>query len=567
MPTATDIVIELARRAGCFSEADLTAAREQQAQHVSEPGEPLPLTEVLVAQGKLSESRICELLAEAFALPVERLDGRSVPGSVLALLEVEHARRYHAMPLEWQGDRLRVAMADAHDFAAVDELALVCGHPVEAVLATRSEIRAAIGRHYGDAAADDLAIEPATPSTGAIAASDGDGAEDAPVIQRLHSLIADAVRRRASDIHLEPLERRFRVRYRIDGRLLEVEGPPKRMQLPLISRAKIMAEMSIAEKRLPQDGRIQRTLDGRSIDLRVSSVPTAHGESIVMRLLDADGLKPDLGELGLLPEDEQKVRRLVGQSDGMVLVTGPTGSGKTTTLYSCLHAINRPDRKIITVEDPVEYQLAGVNQVPVRADVGLTFAAALRAMLRQSPNVVMVGEIRDRETAEIAINASLTGHLVFSTLHTNDAPGAVSRLVDLGVKPFLIANSLRAVVAQRLVRRVCEACAQPEAISEAARAVFAAHGVDHASATCRKGRGCADCNGTGYRGRIAIFEFFMVDEDLARLIHDREDLPKLRVAARRAGLRTLREDGLSKVVRGLTTLEEVLSATLADDSY
>ncbi len=559
MPTGTDIVAELVRRRGQLSDEAWAAMETHRHEREKASGEAPPVDRLLVELGLVTEVAIRDWLSEEFALPVEHLAERSVASAVLGLLSDELVRRYEAMPLEERDGALVVALADAHDFARVDELALLCGHALEPVLATRSEICAAIGRHYGSDEDPDIEVA-ADPSAGE------ESTDDAPVIQRLHHLIADAVRRRASDIHLEPLERRFRVRYRIDGRLLEVEGPPKRMQLPLISRAKIMADMSIAEKRLPQDGRIQRMVEGRAIDLRVSSVPTAHGESIVMRLLDAEGLKPGLGELGLLPEDEAQVQRLISHADGMVLVTGPTGSGKTTTLYSCLHAINKPDRKIITVEDPVEYQLAGVNQVPVRSEVGLSFAAALRAMLRQAPNVVMVGEIRDQETAEIAINASLTGHLVFSTLHTNDAPGAVTRLTDLGAKPFLIASALRGVVAQRLVRRVCEACSQPVEPGEAERAVLARFGLEQAPAACRVGAGCPECNGTGYRGRLAIFEFFVVNETLERRIHEQADLGSLRSAARQAGMRTLREDGLRKVLRGFTTFAEVMAATVADES-
>ena len=372
----------------------------------------------------------------------------------------------------------------------------------------------------------------------------------------------EAVRLEASDIHLEPLERRFRLRYRVDGHLREVQGPPKRLQLSLISRVKIMADMSIAEKRLPQDGRIQLRVENKTIDLRVSTVPTAHGESVVMRLLDAEGLKPDLAELGLEPADVATLRQLTRLADGMVLVTGPTGSGKTTTLYSCLHEINRPDRKIITVEDPVEYQLSGVNQVPVRSEVGLTFAAALRAMLRQAPNVVMVGEIRDRETAEIAINASLTGHLVFSTLHTNDAPSAVNRLIDLGLPPFLVASALRATVAQRLVRRVCSKCGESPEATPAEIAHFKAAGIDEVALA--RGAGCSACQGTGYRGRVALFEFFVVSPEIERMIHDQAGLLTLRKHARAAGMRTLRDDGLRKAAQGVTTLDEVMAATVAE---
>jgi type IV pilus assembly protein PilB len=388
---------------------------------------------------------------------------------------------------------------------------------------------------------------------------------DAPIIKLVQSIITEAIRRRASDIHLEPLERHFRVRYRIDGVLLEVDSPPKRLQLAIISRLKIMANISIAERRVPQDGRIQIAAAGRMLDLRVSSLPTAHGESIVMRILDPEGLKLGLPELGFLPDDQYEFERLIASSDGLMLVTGPTGSGKTTTLYACLHQLNQPDRKIITVEEPVEYQMSGINQVPVNATIGMTFASALRAILRQAPNIVMVGEIRDRETADIAINASLTGHMVFSTLHTNDAPAAVSRLVNLGVKPFLVAASLRASLAQRLVRRNCPQCKQ--AYSPSVRELHAL-GLPPgrlAGAGFAHGAGCAACNGTGYQGRLAVFEILLVNDDIRTMIYDNASASRLRHRARQAGLRTMREDGVRKVLAGLTTIEEVVSATTGDE--
>jgi len=324
--------------------------------------------------------------------------------------------------------------------------------------------------------------------------------------------------------------------------------------------------MSIAEHRIPQDGRIQTNVGGKLIDLRVSCLPTNHGESIVMRILDKEGLRLGLPELGFFSDDQETFERMIGLPDGILLVTGPTGSGKTTTLYSCLHFINRPDRKIITVEDPVEYILAGINQVQVNETVGLTFAGALRSMLRQAPNVIMIGEIRDLETASIAINASLTGHLVFSTLHTNDAPGAVTRLVDIGVKPFLVASSTRCLMAQRLVRKVCKKCAQPTALTPDEMRALSISEEDAASATLRKGRGCPDCNGSGCRGRMGIFEVFVIDDDARKLIYDKVPTSVLRARAREMGMRTLREDGIRKVLAGLTTAEEVIRATVGDEA-
>jgi len=345
--------------------------------------------------------------------------------------------------------------------------------------------------------------------------------------------------------------------------LQEQKSPPKRLQAAIISRLKIQSNMSIAEKRIPQDGRIQTQVGAKTIDLRVSCLPTNHGESIVMRILDKEGLKLGLSELGFFTDDQQTFERLIALPDGILLVTGPTGSGKTTTLYSCLNFINRPDRKIITVEDPVEYVLAGINQVQVNEIVGLSFGAALRSMLRQAPNVIMLGEIRDLETATIAINASLTGHLVFSTLHTNDAPSAVTRLIDIGVKPFLVASSTRALMAQRLVRKVCRKCAAPHTPPEAELKSLGLD-VNAPGANFMKGKGCTECNKLGYKGRFGIFEVFVINDEARKLIYEKVPSSTLRIQAREMGMRTLREDGARKVMAGLTSADEVIRATVGD---
>ena len=398
---------------------------------------------------------------------------------------------------------------------------------------------------------------------GALEADDGSTVDaDAPIIKLVNSIIVEAFKMRASDIHLEPLAKTFRVRYRIDGVMHEVKSPPKKLQASIISRLKIQSNMSIAERRIPQDGRIQTKVGGKTIDLRVSCIPTNHGESIVMRILDKEGLRLGLAELGFFSDDQQTFERIIGLPDGILLVTGPTGSGKTTTLYSCLNFINRPDRKIITVEDPVEYQLAGINQVQVSETVGLSFAMALRSMLRQAPNVIMLGEIRDMETASIAINASLTGHLVFSTLHTNDAPGAVTRLIDIGVKPFLVASSTRCLMAQRLVRKICKRCGEPYQPEESE---LKSLNIDPsaAGANFRRGKGCNECS-NGHRGRMGIFEIFVIDDEARKLIYEKVPASVLRTRAREMGMRTLREDGARKVLAGLTTPEEVIRATVGD---
>jgi general secretion pathway protein E/type IV pilus assembly protein PilB len=389
---------------------------------------------------------------------------------------------------------------------------------------------------------------------------------DAPLIRLVNQIITEAFKMRASDIHLEPLEKRFRLRYRIDGVLAEMKSPPKRLQAPVIARLKIEAGMVISEHRVPQDGRIQTKIGSKLIDLRVSCLPTNHGESIVMRILDKEGLKLGLAELGFLSDDQATFERIIGLPDGILLVTGPTGSGKTTTLYSCLNFINRPDRKIITVEDPVEYVLSGINQVQVNEITGLTFATALRSILRQAPNVVMIGEIRDLNTASIAINASLTGHLVFSTLHTNDAPSAVTRLEDMGVKPFLIASSTRCLMAQRLVRKICKKCAAPYTPTDAELNALGIKHEDLKTANVQKGKGCPNCNNSGNRGRIGIFEIFVLDDEGRKLIYDRVPTNVLRARAREMGMRTLREDGIRKVLAGMTTPEEVIRATVGDES-
>lgn len=502
------------------------------------------------------------------------VDLEEVEPSPEALAAVPHdlAARHGVLPLERRGSLLRVAVADPLDSGTIDLLGQYLHLTVEPVVAPRHQIARAIRRAYAASFAVEeepaerfAARQPATPARSgngnqfAVTSAADEGND--PVIVLVRELIAEAVRRRASDIHLEPLEGRFRVRYRVDGVLHEIESPPKRLERAMVSHLKLRSNLSIDERRLPQDGRLQVSLAGRGIDLRVSSLPTVHGESIVMRLLDREDLRLGLAELGFGEGDRRAFEELLARPDGMLLVTGPTGSGKTTTLYSAINYLNRPDRKIITVEDPVEYQLAGINQVAVRPDIGMTFASALRAILRQAPNIVMIGEIRDRETTEIALRAALTGHLVFSTLHTNDAAGAVTRLIDLGARPFLVAGSLRAVLAQRLARRVCEACARPHRPAAWEREALGLNSTLLAGAACRRGGGCAACGGTGYRGRIAILEIFIVNEPIQSMIHDDASAARLREAARASGMRTLREDGIRKALSGLTTLEEVISLT------
>jgi general secretion pathway protein E/type IV pilus assembly protein PilB len=510
-----------------------------------------------------------------FGVEVVNLGEMRLEDDVISAIPRHIAKRYKVVPVYKHGTSIAIAISDPSDLDTIDSLHHLLKSDIELRVATDDDLDAALKKYYGAADESDLGkmIQDITEGeveigvgagTGTLAEDEAAVDADAPIIKLVNSLIVEAFKARASDIHLEPMAKSFRVRYRIDGVLHEMKSPPKRLQASIISRLKIQSNMSIAEKRIPQDGRIQTQVGGKLIDLRVSCLPTNHGESIVMRILDKEGLKLGLGELGFFTDDQQTFERLIGLPDGIILVTGPTGSGKTTTLYSCLNFINRPDRKIITVEDPVEYILAGINQVQVTEAIGMTFAAALRSILRQAPNVIMLGEIRDLETATIAINASLTGHLVFSTLHTNDAPSAVTRLIDIGVKPFLVASSTRALMAQRLVRKICKKCAAPYMPPESELRSLNIDPTKIEKANFMKGKGCSDCSKTGCRGRMGIFEVFLISDEARKLIYEKVPSSVLRVQAREMGMRTLREDGARKVVAGLTTTEEVIRATVGD---
>ena len=569
MTTADDFVIQFIQDKALVTAGDVAEARAAVAATPDGNPDTLALAN-LVENGKVTWSKITEALGVEFDMEVVDLSQVSPADELLKLISRDQAERSNILPLQMDGVELLVAIADPLDTESLDSLARVLKLTLNPKLAPPDELRAAIARCYsggqvnvsyedvfGKASEDGLSVE--LPQGGEAKE------DDAPIIRYVNSLIVDAIRRKASDIHLEPLEKRFRVRFRIDGVLQEMKGPPKRLQASVISRLKLMAEVSLAEKRIPQDGRIQARTGGRDIDLRVSVLPTVYGESIVMRILDKEGLKLGLPELGFFADDQAKFQGLISGSDGVFLVTGPTGSGKSTTLYSALNYINKPDRKIITVEDPVEYQMAGINQVQVKRDVGMTFAAALRAMLRQAPNIVMIGEIRDLETAEIAINAALTGHMVFSTLHTNDSVSAVTRLVDIGVKPFLVSAALRGALAQRLVRRNCQACAAPYKPTAKELYSIGMSEQDLANATPMKGPGCPKCGERGYKGRRGVFELFVITEEIQEMIYGGSNLVELRRKAREAGMRTMREDGQRKVASGMTTIEEVLGATVADD--
>lgn len=528
----------------------------------------------VLSEGRVvAKSDILKSLANQFGMEFISLSGHDIEQEVIDLVPGEVARRYKILPVYRTDSSITVAVSDPLDVETLDSLRYVLRCGVEGVVAIPEEIEVALNHYYpatGTTVASMLeemtegSVSKPGEGTPQLDGEDNVTDADAPIIKLVSLIILEAFRSRASDIHLEPLEKKFRVRYRIDGILHEVESPPKRLQSAIVSRVKIMANMSIAEKRLPQDGRIQINVMGRDLDLRVSSIPSNHGESIVMRILDKQSLSLGLPKLGFFSDDQQTFERLITLSDGIILVTGPTGSGKTTTLYACLNHINKPDRKIITVEDPVEYQMSGINQVHVRTEIGLTFGAALRSILRQAPNIIMIGEIRDLETAEIAVNASLTGHLVFSTLHTNDAPSAVTRLIDIGVKPFLVASSTRAIMAQRLVRKICEKCKAPYKPTEMELRLLGPAAQQVAQAQLYHGAGCADCNHTGFRGRLGIFEIFVINDEVRHMIYERVSASHLRIRARELGMRTLREDGIRKVIAGQTTLQEIFRSTMGD---
>jgi len=564
-----DFILELLIKHGLIQPSDLQDARRAAAKNGHGP------VQELVRSGLVTELDILRTTAaEAGVEMLEKID--AVPEEAVKAVPRQLAYRLAVMPIHLDGRHLRVALTDPFNFDVIDTLNKELRYDIDVVVAPGEQIELALKRHYGSASemvqsligtysGDNLQVKDGRKAEGG-GEPEHEAGDDAHIIRLVNLMILEAHRMRASDIHLEPMEKRLRLRYRIDGVLQVMTDPPKKLQAPMISRLKIMSNMSISEKRLPQDGRIQmRTADGKTdIDLRVSTIPTNHGESIVMRILDKSSLALGLTELGYLSDDQATMERILALPDGIFLVTGPTGSGKSTTLYACLNMMNKPDRKIITVEDPVEYQLNGINQVPVNVDVGMTFPAALRAMLRQAPNIIMVGEIRDLETASIAINASLTGHLVFSTLHTNDAPSAVTRLVDIGVKKFLVASSVRAIMAQRLVRRICPNCAESYVPSEGELRALNLKPDQLEQANFRKGHGCDRCRNIGYKGRMGIFEICVLDDEIRRMVNEGLGVAMIRQRARDLGMRTLREDGIRKVLAGMTTPDEVITATMGD---
>ncbi len=518
----------------------------------------------LVKTGAMSEAAYADFLGRMYNLPVVRLSDTDVEPEVTSLIPADVATRFQVIPLRRQGRILTVAMANPANIFAIDDIKFITGLEVQPVVCTEADIKHAIDRYYDSADSlkqvlegleEDIEIVESTEEedVGALSAE----SQNAPVVKLVNSLITDAVKRGASDIHVECYEKSIRVRYRIDGVLQEMMTPPFKMKAAIISRLKIMSELDIAERRIPQDGRIKIKLGDKKVDLRVSTLPCIYGEKVVMRILDKGNLHFDLEGFGMEAKAIKNVLKAIASPYGMVLVTGPTGSGKTTTLYSCLHRLNTAEVNIMTAEDPVEYNLDGINQVQVRDEVGLSFAAALKAFLRQDPNIVMVGEIRDLETGSIATKAALTGHLVLSTLHTNDAPSTINRMIDMGIEPFLVATSTNLIMAQRLVRRICTECktrvdVPPEVLAELQ--------IDPAAGVC-EGRGCGECGGTGYKGRQGLYEVMPITPRIREIILDRGNTTEIRQGSLEDGMLTLRMDGIRNIERGITTIEEVLRET------
>jgi type IV pilus assembly protein PilB len=517
------------------------------------------LGRVLVEKGVLTESQLVAALAQQIGLPFVDLGDFPVDGAAIASVPPSVCRRYNALPIAYDEGRLVVAMSDPANVFAIDDIRSLTGMEVKPAVATKSDVMSAINRyHRVDGDLDDLTMALDTEEEEDLSGLK-EVVEDAPIVKFVNLLITQAIQDRASDIHLEPTERDLRVRFRIDGVLHEIMRSPKNIQSGVISRLKIMADINIAERRVPQDGRLSVNAHGKKIDLRVATLPTVWGEKVVMRVLDNTTAMLKLSDLGFSDSNYERYSQSFTKPYGMILVTGPTGSGKSTTLYATLNIVSRPEINVITVEDPVEYRIPGINQVQVNNKAGLTFAGALRSILRSDPDVVLIGEVRDHETAQIAIEAALTGHLVLTTLHTNDAPSAVTRLVEMGIEPFLVGSALDCVLAQRLARRLCQKCREPY-VPEPADLVSARFPwVDGAELpTLYRATGCSACSKTGYKGRLALHEVMPVSEEIERLAVERASAVQISELARAQGMATLRDDGMAKVLAGVTTLEEIL---------
>ena len=573
-PMVPDKLGELLVRSGRINPAQLNEALALQKEQGGRVGTNL------VKLGYLTEKQLVESLSQHFKVPSVDLTGVDIDEAVLKIIPADLARKYTILPVTKTGATITVAMIDPTNVFAMDDVKFMTGYRVEPVVASETGIRAAIDRYYGSTHAIELKkvmedlSEESTSDLEVLEEEENldlatleEESEQAPVVKLVNLVLTDAIKRGASDIHIEPYEKEYRVRYRIDGILYEMMHPPLKLKEAITSRCKIMARLDIAEKRLPQDGRIKikTKISGKSKDLdyRVSVLPTLFGEKIVMRLLDKDKLMLDMTKLGFEVESLRKFETAILKPYGMVLVTGPTGSGKTNTLYSALQRINTPEVNIMTAEDPVEFNLSGINQVQTREQIGLNFAAALRSFLRQDPNIILVGEIRDFETAEVAIKAAMTGHLVLSTLHTNDAPSSISRLMNMGIEPFLVATSVHMIVAQRLVRRICSFCKEPFEMPPPALTQVGFS--EHESRTLKlfRGRGCERCSNTGYKGRVGLYEVLEIDDELREMILSGGSAYELRQKAIQNGMMTLRASGLQKIRDGMTSVEEVVRETVA----
>jgi len=565
MSDARRFLGEILMDMGCVTEEQINAALEKQMGGAKER-----IGEIFVSEGACGAQDITTALAEQHGMDVVELDGIEIDKSVIDMVARDLCSENKVMPIDLYDGVLTVAISDPLDMQALDNIRFVVNCQVAPVLATAEAIHNAIEKYYGDSKwqpfekkrwddglnADDVNIVDVDGIREG--AENIENAGDAPVIKLVNLIITEAVKSRASDIHVEPMLDRLRVRYRIDGNCYEMDCPPKRLQGAIIARIKIMAQLDMAEKRRPQDGKIQLKMMGRQLDLRVSTLPATHGESVVMRILDKASISFGLDQLGFAQEDMKTFRGLIKKPNGIMLITGPTGSGKTTTLYSALNELNKPDRKIITVENPVEYTLSGINQCQVNVSAGMTFQKALKAMLRQAPNIILIGEIRDEETAHIAIEAALTGHLVFATLHTNDAPSAITRLIDMNIAPFLVASSVQAVQAQRLIRQLCPDCKQPDTVDPMRLRAVGLREEQYAGRTIYRAVGCPSCRQRGFKGRKGIYEIMVMNGRLREMAFNKATTDNLRQQAMRDGMKTLLDDGLRKVLDGWTTLDEVL---------
>jgi len=568
------------RRLGDLLVADRQISPEQLQRALAEQkGSNEKLGSILVRLGIVNEDQLMGFLSRQYGIPSIALSQLDIDPDVIKLIPAAIARKYEILPVKRLGNALTLAVADPTNVFALDDVAFMTNLQVLPVVASQGAIRKAIERIYEpepSALSEVISVMEEETANMEVIESEAEGAlasldifelkeatEEAPVVRLVNLILSDAIRRGASDVHLEPFEKVFRVRYRIDGVLHEMMTPPKRLEPAILSRVKIMSSLDIAERRLPQDGRIKLRYANREIDLRVSTLPTIFGEKIVMRILDREALNLDMTRLGFDAWSLERFNKAIRNPYGMILITGPTGSGKTTTLYSAIHAINSPDINIMTAEDPVEYNLKGINQVQINEEIGRTFATVLRSFLRQDPDVILVGETRDLETAQIAIRAALTGHLVFSTLHTNDAPSTITRLIDMGIPPFLVTSSLLLIVAQRLARRVCKECKEPYEADEESLVPYGHVPRGLGKIPLYKGKGCQACNFTGLKGRSAIYEVMPVTQEIRDMILRAAPMSEIREVASQQGVKTLRQAGLGKVVEGATTVEEILRVTLA----